>query len=233
MATGAKRPSQHPVVAANFSLWPHLASCPLWFLNRCTRSEDGLQTECSRDSDEMPSSFSSGNRRLPANFRQRSCQATNDKNVPDDQNICIIYCRNRRSSGMLRRRNLHGRRRARSLISNDSRKNMTDNSAIGITTPARRAISNSDRQKILQLEVPSTAEMNSLKNEERQRAITEAIRSVMPRLIAMRQEGASFAKIQRVFSTGRVEMTIQELRAAYEKLANSLPIGEAPPQGGQ
>lgn len=28
MATGAKRPSHCPVGAANFSLWPHLASCP-------------------------------------------------------------------------------------------------------------------------------------------------------------------------------------------------------------
>ncbi|MCW3587349.1 hypothetical protein [Burkholderia cenocepacia] len=98
---------------------------------------------------------------------------------------------------------------------------MKNNSTTGSTKPARRGISHSERQTILQLEVLSTAEMNSLKNEERQRAIYEAIRTVMPRLIAMRQEGASFVKLQRVFSTGRVEMSVHELRAAYEKFANS------------
>lgn len=72
----------------------------------------------------------------------------------------------------------------------------------------------------------------------RQRRVDAAVQAAMPQIQSMRDEGASFIEIQRVFARARIDIGVDELRSTFEKLqaraeaaapdSASVNIGEKP-----
>lgn len=83
---------------------------------------------------------------------------------------------------------------------------------------AKKTISASEKLKIAQLRVPSPAEIQAAKKEAQRAATEAAVRAVMPQLEAMRREGMTFMKIQRIFAQGGVDISLTDLRVTFDRL---------------
>jgi hypothetical protein len=83
---------------------------------------------------------------------------------------------------------------------------------------ARKTISAGEKLKITQLRIPSVAEIQAAKSEAKQTATEAAVRAVMPQLEAMRREGMTFMKIQRIFTQGGVDISLTDLRVTFDRL---------------
>jgi hypothetical protein len=82
------------------------------------------------------------------------------------------------------------------------------------------------KMRIGQMRIPTAAEVRKADDEarsvaraaRRQLRVEAAVQAVMPQIQAMRDAGAGFVTIQRVFARERIDIGVGELRSTFEKL---------------
>lgn len=90
----------------------------------------------------------------------------------------------------------------------------------------KKTITPVERFLIKLMPVLTAAEIRKLNDEargiaratRRQRRVDAAVQAVMPQIQAMRDAGAGFVEIQRVFVRSRIDIEVSELRVTFEKL---------------
>ncbi len=82
----------------------------------------------------------------------------------------------------------------------------------------RKTIGLSEKPKIVQLQAPSASEIQAAKDDVEQAATEATIRAVMPHIEAMRREGMTFMKIQRIFTQSGVDISLTDLRVTFDTL---------------
>jgi len=108
----------------------------------------------------------------------------------------------------------------------------------------RKTVTLVEKILIERMPVLTTAEIRNLNDEarrvaqatRRQRRVDAAVQAAMPQILAMRDAGAGFVEIQRVFARARIDIRVGELRSTFEKLqaqaaarvSDSINIGGKP-----
>jgi hypothetical protein len=109
----------------------------------------------------------------------------------------------------------------------------------------RKTITLAGKMLIAQMPIPTAAEVRKADDEarlvaratRRQLRVDASVQAVMPQIQAMRDAGAGFVTIQRVFARERIDISVSELRSTFEKLqaqaataavATSANTGERP-----